>query len=75
MRTRADGLPSKADAQAARDLAKQERELRNELGQANEKGNQGPKATDNKGVEELAKKQQRARRPSRCPRERGRQAR
>lgn len=53
-----DGLPSKADAQAARDLAKQERELRNELGQANEKGNQGPKATDNKQVEELAKKQQ-----------------
>ncbi|QEL20105.1 DUF4175 family protein [Limnoglobus roseus] len=54
----ADDLPSKADADAARDLAKQERELRNELGQANEKGNQGPKATDKKPVEDLAKKQQ-----------------
>lgn len=55
----ADGqLPSKKDAQAARDLAKQERELKNELAKANEQGQQGPMATDNKKAEELAQKQQ-----------------
>jgi hypothetical protein len=54
----ATGLPSKADAQAARDLAKQERDLRNELAKANEAGDKGPQPTDNKKVEDHAKKQQ-----------------
>lgn len=55
----ADGLlPSRAQAESARQLAKQERELRNELAKANEQGQQGPMATDNAKVEELANKQQ-----------------
>jgi hypothetical protein len=55
----ADGqLPSKKDAQTARDLAKQERELKNELAKANERGQQGPMATDGQKAEDLAKQQQ-----------------
>ncbi len=55
----ADGaLPSQKDAQTARQLAQQERQLRDELAKANESAQKSPQATDNQKVEELAKKQQ-----------------
>ena len=55
----ADGaLPSKADAQAAHDLAKEQRENRERLSKANEQAAKGTKPTDNAELDKLAKEQQ-----------------
>lgn len=52
-------LPSKADARQARDQAKQQRDLKDRLAEANERAGRPTPPTDNAGIEKLAKDQDR----------------